>query len=98
MLKFAPSPDSAGDVISSGEDKAETRFDLAPSKRELDAKVQCASTLLAWSRHKDNAQRLAKVRKYAIHPVFFQTTAPSLGVSEEHTSPSRLTHAPQKSE
>lgn len=50
-----------GDSASSGEGDPQPTSDQIPSQRELEAKIQCASTLLAWSIHRDNAQRLAKV-------------------------------------
>ena len=50
-----------GDSASSGEGDPQPTSDQIPSQRELEAKIQCASTLLAWSTHRDNAQRLAKV-------------------------------------
>lgn len=46
---------------SSGEEDLQPANDQIPSQRELEAKIQCAATLLAWSTHTDNAQRLAKV-------------------------------------
>lgn len=53
--------DTAGDSgLGRGGDQHSTS-DQIRSQRELEGKISCASTILAWSRHKDNAQRLAKV-------------------------------------
>ncbi|CAM9728901.1 unnamed protein product, partial [Ectocarpus sp. 12 AP-2014] len=49
-----------GDSVSSGEGDPQPTNEQIPSQRELEAKIQCASTLLSWSTHRDNAQRLAK--------------------------------------
>lgn len=57
-------PGVRSDSVSSEEGEPQPTSDQIPSQRELEAKIQCASTLLAWSIHKDNAQRLAKVRKF----------------------------------
>lgn len=56
-------PGVTGDSVSSGEGDPQPTNEQIPSQRELEAKIQCASTLLAWSTHRDNAQRLAKVWK-----------------------------------
>lgn len=51
-----------GEAVSSGDENPQPACDQMPSQRELEAKIQCAITLLAWSTHRDNAHRLAKVR------------------------------------
>lgn len=65
IVKLCPASmlrlDSERDSESSVDEDVRPTSELAPSQRELEAKIQCAATLLAWSQHRDNAQRLSKV-------------------------------------
>lgn len=66
-LPLSAEPTKADTAGHSGLDRGEDQdpsSDQVRSKRELEAKINCATTILAWSRHKDNAQRLAKVCVY----------------------------------
>lgn len=58
----AVAPGADDGSVFSGEDDPKPASDQIPSQRELEAKIQCAATLLVWSTHRENAQRLAKVR------------------------------------
>lgn len=53
---------TTGDSLSSGDEDPQPANDQIPSQRELEAKIQCAATFLAWSKHRDNAHRLVKVQ------------------------------------
>ncbi|CAM9243379.1 unnamed protein product [Ascophyllum nodosum] len=51
---------NTGESVWGEEDDPRSTSDQTSQQRGLEAKIRCASTLLAWSRHNNNAQRLAK--------------------------------------
>lgn len=66
--------------MSSGDENPQPTTDQLPTQRELEAKFQCATTLLAWSHHRENAQRLAKVHTVVDSILGHKCPAKNLGL------------------